>query len=320
MTWLKVDDGALTHPKTMHLRSLADPTATAEAVIGFVMLAASWSGQHNTDCFIAESAGMFASPAHWQHLAAYAVKVGIISRATTAERRPHGGQRGWMVKIGKGEIFHLLLKEQIEVNREKRNFGRRLAPKIEALLRDGDQCRYCAQTVSEYDRKGGRGRTWDHPDPAVPDVIVVACRSCNSTKGKRTVAEWLDDGGLDLLLPPAERGEPVYLEQTTHDWLSTKGALPEEMQSHARAGTQPDAAARHAAVAARAQGASESDLRSEDTGVTDQIRPGRDGPGSGSGQVGLSASGGPPRNRTRSRPRGSRGSGARRLANPPDAA
>src|SRR5438105_888966 len=106
MTWLKVDDGALTHPKVMLLRSFNDPVATAEAVVGWVMLAASWSGQHNTDCFIAETAGMFASPQHWQHLAAFAVKVDIIRKATVAQRRTHQGQAGWMVVTGKGEIFH----------------------------------------------------------------------------------------------------------------------------------------------------------------------------------------------------------------------
>lgn len=129
MTWLKVDDGALTHPKTMHLRSLGDPIAKAETVVGFVMLAASWSGLHRTDCFISESACMFASPTDWQHLATFATKVGILTRATVAQRKAHAGQRGWMVKTGDGEIFHLLLKEQIEINREKRNFGRRLGPR-----------------------------------------------------------------------------------------------------------------------------------------------------------------------------------------------
>jgi hypothetical protein len=36
------------HPRVLHLPSLRDPIATGEAVVGSVMLAASWLGRQNT--------------------------------------------------------------------------------------------------------------------------------------------------------------------------------------------------------------------------------------------------------------------------------
>ena len=64
--------------------------------------------------------------------------------------------------------------------------------------RDGDACRYCGKTVRWEDRKGPDGGTYDHIDPDGPnnpDNLVVACRSCNGRKGRRTP----ERAGLSLL-------------------------------------------------------------------------------------------------------------------------
>jgi HNH endonuclease len=64
-------------------------------------------------------------------------------------------------------------------------------PELRAAVRarDGDHCRYCNATVNWKDKRGQAGATYDHVDPLGDNTlenIVVACRSCNATKHKRT--------------------------------------------------------------------------------------------------------------------------------------
>lgn len=319
MTWLKVCDTGLTHPKVLHIRSLRDPVATGEAVVGMVMLAATWSGQHNTDHFIAAAAVQIASPDHHEHLSLIAAKVGLWTKAPASVRKQHAGQPGWVVKVGEGEVFHLLTREQIERNRAHRKLSRSVQGRIELHLRDGDLCRYCGNAVEPNNRKGGRGRTFDHPDPAVADELVVACRACNLSKAKRTVEQWVAAGGRPLLLEPAARGETLYLDPATREWLSKYDALPDDIESSgvARPGTTPGDAAtqRPAADQAREQQAetqpshaaapTRSDPDPIPAGVAGHAAPGRDRDGSGPSPPP------PPRRRTRTRgSRGKRGRGA----------
>lgn len=72
-------------------------------------------------------------------------------------------------------------------------------PELRAAIRrrDGDHCRYCGVEVAWHDRRGPRGGTYDHVAPYGGNDagnLVVACRSCNSRKGGRT----LDECGLTL--------------------------------------------------------------------------------------------------------------------------
>ena len=65
------------------------------------------------------------------------------------------------------------------------------SPELKAAVRrrDGDRCRYCGATVRWNDRRGERGGTYDHIDPEGTNTfenLVVACRGCNSRKGART--------------------------------------------------------------------------------------------------------------------------------------
>jgi HNH endonuclease len=66
--------------------------------------------------------------------------------------------------------------------------------------RDGDWCRYCGRKVNWTDRRGTYGATYDHVLPGLlkgTENLVVACRSCNSSKRDRTPEE----AGLTLLAP-----------------------------------------------------------------------------------------------------------------------
>ena len=60
--------------------------------------------------------------------------------------------------------------------------------KHEVRTRDRDRCRYCGRPVVWADRRSAGGGVFDHVDPARADGaanMVVACRQCNSIKGKR---------------------------------------------------------------------------------------------------------------------------------------
>jgi hypothetical protein len=74
--------------------------------------------------------------------------------------------------------------------------------------RDQSRCRYCGIHVVWGDRKGLTGGTYDHvvPDGGNgPDNIVVACRSCNSKKKKRTP----DQAHMPLLPIPVSNDRKV---------------------------------------------------------------------------------------------------------------
>ncbi len=63
--------------------------------------------------------------------------------------------------------------------------------------RDGDVCGYCGHAV-RFGARGPRGGTFDHVDPTgetTVDNLAVACRSCNSRKGRRTPTE----AGMSLM-------------------------------------------------------------------------------------------------------------------------
>jgi hypothetical protein len=289
--WLKVCDTALTHPKVIAIHNLGDAVVTGEAVIGAIMLASSWSGQHLTDCFIPDYIGRIASPLHWDKLAAAALKAKIVKKARK------GGVDGWSVLIGEGEIFHLLSKEHVLRTRAKRAFTRTDAAQIEALLRDGDECRYCDRPVHPMSR-GLHSRQMDHPDPAIKDVVVTACQECNNKKQDRTPRE----AGMTLLLPPKERGWDLYLTEHSVEWLTRKGALPDSYS------TKP--APRRAGAANPLQPAASAPATPPAESL---LPPGRDGSGLPVPTPAGTSRASPPGQV--SRPRGSRG--GRRKRKPP---
>lgn len=58
--------------------------------------------------------------------------------------------------------------------------------------RDRDVCRYCLVVCNDKDTRGGTGLQLDHVDPALANGaanLVVACRACNTRKGRRTPEE-----------------------------------------------------------------------------------------------------------------------------------
>lgn len=341
MAWLRVDDRAPMHPHVIALRALRDGVVTPSSVVGFVMQAAAWSGQHMTDCEIPFGVAEIID-AEWERLAAAAVKVGMLSKP----RRLSDGSRGWLVDIDSG-LFHLMSREERARNKHRR-ITREDQTRVDVHLRDSDLCRYCGQTLNPADTLGGRGREFEHPDPADETVVVTSCRRCNLAKAGRTVAEWVAAGGHELR--PAPALEDRFFHQRTLDWLSRRGvdpnrpaapvtdpataARPGSPQAPAAAAERPPApparaaherpAATQAAGAATAEpehpatsgGTTELTSEVPPEGVAEQHLPGRDG----TGRVGpgLSVGTSPARPRDGPRRRGSRGRGRRQAPAPRD--
>jgi 5-methylcytosine-specific restriction endonuclease McrA len=100
-----------------------------------------------------------------------------------------------------------LSKEEEQQQREesKQRMALSRDPEIRRALRsrDGNNCRYCGRVVSWTDRRGPAGATYDHITPGAGSHIenlAVACRGCNSKKGRRTP----DEAGMALRPPTHE--------------------------------------------------------------------------------------------------------------------
>ena len=220
MSWIKLDDGWLDHPK---IRAMG-PVARS-----LWLGALSWSCEQLTDGFIPT------------HMLAY---VGVKGDVPHAEIQAclsrlvalgawHEHGRGDECRCcqrpddaplpadGEGWVIHdfiqyqrkrsVVLAERAGKKRTRDLNSKELEPVRRAVLsRDGHQCRYCLVTVIR-EGKGSRGpfgATWDHVDPAGDNTVenlVVSCRRCNSLKKDMTPAE----AGLTLHpAPPATTPAP----------------------------------------------------------------------------------------------------------------
>lgn len=107
----------------------------------------------------------------------------------------------WYARSGGGFDVHEYLlwnrsKVQVGQAKEIKKLRRELfsMPELLDLVknRDRNQCRYCGKAVAWKDRRGPDGGTYDHVNPSAGNTeenLVVACRGCNSSKGKRTPAQ-----------------------------------------------------------------------------------------------------------------------------------
>lgn len=85
---------------------------------------------------------------------------------------------------------HWRLKEEwIEIDGRPMRPAIPAAMKAEVLSREGRRCTYCGDTDGPF--------AFDHIFPVSkggqndPSNLTVACRTCNSSKGGRTLAEWM---------------------------------------------------------------------------------------------------------------------------------
>lgn len=185
MVWFKVDDKL--HSNNKIRKVVADDPAA----LALWLLAGSWCGDSTNDGFVPDHQLPWLMPARGDELAQKLV-------AARLWRRVRGGYQ-----------FHDWLdwqpsKESVETTR-KRNARRQALvrdPVLREVVRTRDHglCRYCGIKVKWSDRRSGEGGTYDHVDPDGPNTaenLVVSCRSCNSSKCDKTLAE----SGMTLLPP-----------------------------------------------------------------------------------------------------------------------
>lgn len=193
MPYFLVDDQFQVNAKTTAL--VENEGAEGLAAIGLWTLAGSLSQAKLTDGAITQgdAVRLVLSGPRARKLAGLLVRYGLFDQTQT----------GWAVHDF--QRTHRQNGAGIKLERERRAELKRPEVTRAVQARDGDRCRYCARKVSWTDRRGPNGATYDHVDPTLAagaSNIVVACRSCNSTKGGRTLAE----AGMALRPPPVAPG------------------------------------------------------------------------------------------------------------------
>jgi hypothetical protein len=170
MPWFRVDDNLALHPKVL---------AAGNTAMGMWVRAGAWSAQQLTDGFVGDDL------------------VKLLGKRPLADRLVAAGL--WVPQAA-GFQFHEWstdgrqpTKEMVLTERRASAARAKVArsPELRASIRrrDGDRCRYCAVKVLWNDRRGGTGGTYDPvlPDgPSDVENLVVCCRACNSSKGRRT--------------------------------------------------------------------------------------------------------------------------------------
>lgn len=104
-------------------------------------------------------------------------------------------------------FIHLIKSDEKKRNAKRKRDRNRGSLQVPVLLRDGDQCRYCAVEVSWADTRGDTARQLDHrniDEETTPDNYVVCCKECN--KLRHDLGEEADTE-LPLLDPPEV---PIY--------------------------------------------------------------------------------------------------------------
>jgi 5-methylcytosine-specific restriction endonuclease McrA len=168
--WL--DDGFDTWPQVIRAGS---------AGVGLYVRCGCWIARNLTDGHVpAEVATMYGTPEWIRRL----VEVGLW------ETDGQGYRDVFYFTMGNPTAETVRARRAMAARRQA--LTRDPALREAVRTRDRDRCRYCGVTVRWSDRKGAKGGTYDHVDPAGPntfDNLVVCCRGCNSAKRDRTPSE-----------------------------------------------------------------------------------------------------------------------------------
>ena len=215
MPWLKVSDTAAQH--RIVWRALEIPGASMQSMwslFGQVLALAVEAAAFKTDYIIERGSVLkfTGTPEAAEKFIADAMFCGYL----TGEVPLDDGRIAYRL-IEDEDLFHMRLREEIDWENRRRNDTRKTSLIVPIRARDGDACRWCGHVVWWGDRKGGRGATYDHLNPGVPaetpDDMVVACRSCNSSR--KDNAGW----AVDLLPAPVK----PYFSAKSSAWLTENG-------------------------------------------------------------------------------------------------
>ena len=219
MPWLRAGDNAATHPIVLRVWGFVraatgrvpERDVAVNEVFGFVMRCALQSAGHTTDYVIDEGTALMIAGGRTERLLGLAKKAGYLKPAKKA------GQRVWLL-IDEPDFIHMITKAERDWNAQQRADAANPQLIVPVRLRDGDACRYCGMVVNWRDRRGGRGGTYDHREPATAattETLVVACKSCNS--GRR------DRADADERYPLRPAPPDPYYSQTTAEFLAGHG-------------------------------------------------------------------------------------------------
>lgn len=182
MSWVRVSDDAMSHPRLIDVYEVEEGSQTNRLeVFGFFMGLATYSAKQLTDGIVSRGvAYSLASPERADLLLRVCEALGLIEWVEI------GGQR--KIKLFTSEDFiHLLSKAEVEARRNRSRENRDPKLKSAVIYRDGDLCRYCGVPVRWTGPIGFSSGTLDHVDPtsvgsATVDGLVVACHQCNSSR------------------------------------------------------------------------------------------------------------------------------------------
>jgi 5-methylcytosine-specific restriction endonuclease McrA len=236
--WLKIDDGL---PQSVKVRGLAAPLpgrprplAPAErakrdrnSALGAWAQISAWAAGERTDGFVPASVvDDYATPedvarltrARFGRAPMLHTLGGGACRCFEGRRWPEGADYALHDYLDRNptRADHDVAKAQ---RRELRD--RELRAQIRR--RDGDACRYCGTKVNWNDRRSATGGVLEHVRPDLAggaDNLVVACRGCNSRKGKRTP----EAAGMTLRPAP---GAPATRDQPPPDLEPIHGSAPD---------------------------------------------------------------------------------------------
>lgn len=185
MTWIKLDDNAVGHPKVAGLSDRA-----------FRLWIRSL-------CYASEFLTDGALPAYFLKREPQRYQLELIASGLW-EKDADGNLVIHDYLVHQSSRDYVL--QERDMKRRRSAFHRDDSLKEKIRLRDGDNCRYCGRTVNWTDRRGPRGGTYDHVIPRGPETLenlVVACRLCNNSKGPRTP----EQAGMTLIQPRTNLGQ-----------------------------------------------------------------------------------------------------------------
>lgn len=179
MSWAKLDDKFWANPKV---------DAVGLDAVGLYAVALSYCGDQLTDGFVPEPRAVSLARGRRRLVKA------LVDGGLWAE--VEGGYRVVDYLDYNPSRSEVKFRQRVGARRNALHRDRELIAAVR--LRDGDLCRYCGIVVDWTDRRGKSGGTYDHVDPRGENEVenvVVACRGCNSSKGRRTPAQ----AGLELI-------------------------------------------------------------------------------------------------------------------------
>lgn len=228
MPWTKVGDAAATYPRLMQTAGLAGADErTINEVAGWLWRCAFQSAAHMTDYVIDVGTAYMLGGSRTEELIRLCVKTGLLRERTV------GGLRHFEL-IADPDFINIRLKQEVEWERQQNRDTKNHELRVPILLRDGDQCRYCAKVVAWRGRTTARSGSLDHRVPGAAgtvETMVVACVGCNSARGRVGAGEWEKDHPL----LPAPR-TPLYGGVTAkylaeHGHFVTANLTPQERVS-----------------------------------------------------------------------------------------